>query len=154
VEGDVAVNSGAKIDGLNELGKLLDGLPAKIQRNVMAGAVKAGADVLVAPLAAAAPVFTGRLEESIVSRREAAGRSRRRSSASELLVSAGIAIVGVAKRYWHFSEFGTVHQPARPWIRPTFAANQAKAVAAVKKYMTKRVGREAKKLARETGAKK
>jgi HK97 gp10 family phage protein len=152
------------VKGLTELAKLLDKLPPRIQRNVLRGAVKAGADMLVGPMQAAAPVWSGRLEESVLAAKETSAATRRRKRRGRremnpganrgLEVSAGIAFAKPGKRYWHFSEFGTVKQAAKPWIRPTFAANQGRVLAAMKTYISKRLEREARKLAKETGAKK
>jgi HK97 gp10 family phage protein len=138
------------VEGLKALGKLLDELPARIQRNVLHGAVRATAKELVPALQAAAPVWSGRLEESITVRRESAAAARTEArKTNKLWVAAGIALKGVAKRYWHFSEFGTVKRPARPWIRPTFAKMAPRLEQFIREYVGKRIEREARKLAKE-----
>jgi HK97 gp10 family phage protein len=151
------------VKGLSELAKLLDKLPAKIQRNVLLGAVDKAAESLVAPMQAAAPVWTGHLEESITHRKAGSsgkvfGRNRSgratRSQNSDGVVSAGIVFKTPGKFYWHLLEFGTVRMAARPFVRPTFAANQGRILQAMKTYIGKRLEREARKAARETGAKK
>lgn len=50
--------------------------------------------------------------------------------------------------YWRFLEFGTVRAPARPFLRPAFESNHAKAMTAIVETMAKGIERAAKKVAR------
>lgn len=142
---------GEDVKGLNALGKLLDRLPEELQRKVIQSGLRKAANEMVAPLQAAAPVFTGKLEQSIEVKAEGAGSrvARQRASLSDkLLVSAGIRLRSPGRYYWHFTEFGTSKMPARPWIRPTFERIHPTALKTFKGYIGKRIEREAKKLAR------
>jgi HK97 gp10 family phage protein len=134
------------VEGLKEASNLLRQFGPMLEKKILGGAMKAAASSMVPALRAAAPVFTGRLEESIVAARETAGQSQSRVNGTQ--VAAVVKILGVARKYWHFSEFGTVHMPARPWARPTFAAQQGAAAEAVKKYIVARAAREARALAK------
>ena len=50
--------------------------------------------------------------------------------------------------YWRFLEFGTEKAAARPFLRPAFESNQAKAMTAIVDTLTKGIERAAKKVAR------
>lgn len=64
-----------RVKGLADLNKLLQQLPAKMEANVLRGALRAGAKVLEAQVRANVPVDTGRLRDSIrVSVRSRRGR--------------------------------------------------------------------------------
>ena len=57
--------SGVKVTGLKELAEFMKQLPEKLQKNVMRGALRAGAKVLEAEAKRGAPVDDGDLRESI-----------------------------------------------------------------------------------------
>lgn len=120
------------IHGLAELQQTLDQLPAKIEANVLRGALRAGANVIADEARRQVPVKTGQLRESIrvsvrpfpggklVATVKAGGRFK--------VYASGKAIKGAAYKtaraggkpdyhapfYAHFVEFGT----ARHWIKP------------------------------------
>ncbi|WP_225782666.1 HK97-gp10 family putative phage morphogenesis protein [Xenophilus sp. Marseille-Q4582] len=54
-----------KVNGLKELGKLLGDLPEKLQRNVMRGALRAGAAPILREAQALVPVDQGELKKSL-----------------------------------------------------------------------------------------
>lgn len=56
---------GVKVSGLKELAEFMKQLPEKLQKNVMRGALRAGAKVLEAEAKRGAPVDEGNLKESI-----------------------------------------------------------------------------------------
>lgn len=86
-----------KIRGMAELGKLLDELPAKIERNIVRSALRAGAKVIQAEARQNVPVRTGALRDSIrVSVRLVAGKPL-----------ATIKAGGKTAAHAHFVEFGT-----------------------------------------------
>lgn len=121
-----------QIHGLAELQRSLDQLPAKIEANVLRGALRAGANVIADEARRLVPVNTGQLRESIrvsvrpfpggklVATVKAGGRFK--------VYASGKAIKGAAYKtagaggkpayhapfYAHFVEFGT----ARHWIKP------------------------------------
>jgi HK97 gp10 family phage protein len=136
------------LEGLTAIGKFLKAFPEVIQARVLDGGMKAAADAMVEPLQRAAPVFSGRLELSIASKKNSFRSNARRSRATGVLeVSSVVLLRYPGKRYWHFTEFGTSKMPARPWVRPTFAANQGRVVEVVKAYVGRRTIGEARRLA-------
>jgi HK97 gp10 family phage protein len=120
------------IHGLADLQRTLDQIPAKIEANVLRGALRAGANVIADEARRLVPVKTGQLKESIrvsvrpfpggklVATVKAGGRFK--------VYAAGKAIKGASYKttgasgkpdyhapfYAHFVEFGT----ARHWIKP------------------------------------
>jgi HK97 gp10 family phage protein len=48
---------------------------------------------------------------------------------------------GSAAWRWHFAEFGTAHQRARPFLRPAFAQHREEVVDSLKREIAKRVER-------------
>ena len=89
-----------QVTGLAELKKALEGLPAKIEGNVMRGALRAGANVFRDAARRAAPEDSGALRKSI---RVASRRQRRRTGWVNIDVKAG------NKEAWYANqiEFGT-----------------------------------------------
>lgn len=94
------------------------------QRKVLRQATMAGAKVGAKAIQSAAPVSDGDLRRGV---RAAAGKR-----ASETTAAAGVRFSGPGSRYWHFSEFGTSKQHAKPWIRPTWDSNEDEIAAAVR----------------------
>jgi HK97 gp10 family phage protein len=120
------------VTGLAELQKVLDEFPAAMERNIMRGALRAGANVIAKEARRLVPVNTGQLRDSIrvsvrpfpggklVATVKAGGRFK--------VYASGKAIKNAAYRtgkagggfdyhtpfYAHFVEFGT----ARHWIKP------------------------------------
>lgn len=121
-----------RIDGLAELQRNLEELPAKIEQNVMRGALRAGATEIADEARRLVPVNSGQLRESIrVSVRPMPGGriiATVKAGGRFKVYTAGKAIKGAPYRtsregggidyhapfYAHFVEFGT----ARHWIRP------------------------------------
>jgi HK97 gp10 family phage protein len=59
------MTDGVEIKGLSELQKLLDTLPAKIEANIMRGAMRAGAKVVQESAKAKAPRKSGKMAEGL-----------------------------------------------------------------------------------------
>lgn len=95
-----------EIKGLAELHKALQELPAKIERNVLRGGLRAGAKVIETAARERVPVKQGLLRDSI-------GVSMRVSSKTGTVRA---TIKAGSKKAWyaHLVEFGT----ARHWIKP------------------------------------
>lgn len=120
------------VRGLADLQRELDQLPAKIEANVMRGALRAGANVIADEARRRVPVGTGQLKESIrvsvrvlpggklVATVKAGGRFKVYSSGKAVKGAdyktsrAGGGVDYHAPFYAHFVEFGT----ARHWIKP------------------------------------
>ena len=148
------------VSGLSELDKLLKELPAKIEGNIMRGAMRAGAKVFADRAKQMVPVKSGQLRDSIkVSTRSKRGR-----------VSATVRAGGKKAFYAHMVEFGTarhlikprkrkslffagiarevVDHPGaspKPFMRPALDGGQVEAVNAAANYIRKRLAKEAAK---------
>ena len=86
-----------KIEGLDVLQKVLELLPARIEANIMRGAVRAGSKVLADSAKSRAPVDSGDLKKSI----RVSTRSRRGQ------VSASVRAGDKRAFYAHMVEYGT-----------------------------------------------
>lgn len=98
--------SSVEIRGLAELHKTLQELPAKIERNVLRGGLRAGAKVMEAAAKERVPVKHGDLRASI--------RVSMRTSSKAGTVRAQVKAGNKKAWYAHLVEFGT----ARHWIKP------------------------------------
>ena len=116
-----------RIDGLEELGKVISGLPVRLEKQVLRKVARAGATVARKRIKAAAPAETG--PRSAASKKYGTLKSnikvknlkQRHRSEFACKVTTGNAFWG------SFSEFGTSHQPAKPWFRPAFDGSQSAA---------------------------
>ncbi len=148
------------VSGLFELDKLLKELPAKVERNILRGAMRAGAKVFADRARELVPVRSGQLRDSIkVSTRSKRGR-----------VSATVRAGGKKAFYAHMVEFGTarhfikprkrkslffaglarevVDHPGsapKPFMRPALDGGQVEAVNAAADYIRNRLAKEAVK---------
>ncbi len=152
--------SEVKITGLAELDKLLKALPGKVEKNILRGAMRAGAKVFQDRARGLAPVASGKLRESIrVSTRAKQGQ-----------VWATVTAGGKRAFYAPMVEFGTArhfikpkhrqslfvaglaretvdHPGARPnpFMRPALDGGQAEAIGAAADYIRARLDKEAAK---------
>lgn len=149
-----------EITGLAELHKALQELPAKIEGNIMRGAMRAGQKVILDAAKAKAPVKSGALRDSL--------RIKTRSKNGE--VSATLVAGNKDAYYAHMVEFGTAqhfikpkkfkslffaglarevvdHPGARPapFMRPAFDGSSQQALTAVGDYIATRLPKEIKK---------
>lgn len=149
--------SETRIKGLAELQRALDELPAKIEANVMRGALRAGAKVLLADAqkSAAFADHTGALRASL---RVTTSLKRGRIAAA---VKAGPTKKDKRPWYARFVEFGTaahvikarrarmlaigvakVNHPGakkHPFLRPALDTQHVAAVEAAREYIRKRL---------------
>jgi HK97 gp10 family phage protein len=151
------------VEGLAELRAALRELPQRIARNVLRGAVSAGAAVIRKEAKARAPLYTGKVAEG----HPPAGTLKRaiyQKQINELSsLTNQVFFVGVrhGKKYqkqgkkgdksqdayyWRWVEFGTSKMAARPFMRPAFEAKKNEAVAAIKTYLTDRIAKEVAEL--------
>ena len=89
-----------QITGLAELKKQLEALPAKIEGNVMRGAMRAGLKVILDGARAEAPKRTGALAKSLRIRQD-------RKSAKFGWVRMSVAVGNAVAWYPHLVEYGT-----------------------------------------------
>lgn len=148
-----------KVKGLAELQTFLDQLPAKMEANVLRGALRAGAKPILEAAKSAAPVgepsetnrkryklYAGALRDSI----RISGRIDKRNGKVTASVKAGGKTKsGADVFYAHMVEFGTkphiigdgTHPgvQARPFMRPALDAQSGAAIVAVGEYIKKRL---------------
>jgi HK97 gp10 family phage protein len=98
-------------DLLRELQRLSEAAQGRVARNMAMGAAR----VVAKHARALAPVDTGALKKSVKARR---GKQR-------LAKGQALAFANAADFKSHWLEYGTVHQPAQPYLRPALDANQA-----------------------------
>jgi len=142
------------ITGLAALEKQLQQLPDKLAKNVLRGAVRAGAVAIQKEAKALAP-------QSVAFHRLGAGSRaveiqpgslkkgiKVRSAPRKLSEFAITYWVYVSKKlwYWKFVEFGTVKMAAKPFMRPAFESQKETATIAVRNYMEKRIDKELDKM--------
>jgi HK97 gp10 family phage protein len=149
-----------KIDGLAQLNKLLKELPAKIETNIMRGALREGSKQFLERARDEVPVKSGKLRKSLrISTRSKKGQ-----------VTASLSAGGKGAFYAYMVEFGTashlikpktkkslmingasvasVDHPGsedKPFMRKAFDAGSADAVKAATDYIKKRLEKEAAK---------
>lgn len=109
-----------EITGLDELEAKLKDIGDKLARKHLRKALRAGGKVLQEALVESAPVATGdtpaghdpgTLRDSI----------RPRLGMSSIKEEGKVSVGPSKDAFWgRFSEFGTRHEPARPWIRSAF----------------------------------
>lgn len=141
------------VTGLKELQKALAELPQGIARNVLRGAVNAGATVIKAEAKVRAPALTGILKRSLYQK-----QIREKSNLLLQTFFVGVRQGRSSKKtkkgvldafYARFVEFGTSKMPAHPFMRPAFEAKKEAAVQAIKDYLTKRIPDEVEKARRK-----
>ena len=147
------------VTGLRELEAALKSLPDRIARNVLRGAVAAGAAVVRQEARDLAPKSEGPQPEGHVSgtlkRAIYQKQIRERSSLLQQTFFVGVRRGRSAKSsakgvidawYAHFVEFGTSKMSARPFMRPAFEGKKRSAVDAIRAYLLSRIPDEIKKL--------
>jgi HK97 gp10 family phage protein len=142
------------ITGLSDLEKRLSDFPDKLARNILAGAIRAGAVVIqkearqLAPISdrphmlgkgsKALEIQPGTLKKSIKVRL-APRKSRERPIEYWVYVSK-------KAWYWKFVEFGTSKMAQKQFMRPAFDGKKEAAIEAIRIYMSARIDKEAAKI--------
>lgn len=115
--------------------------PINIQKNVMTGAIRAGANVIRDEARKRVAKRTRNLEKSIKTIKRKAERNQIKFTVTPAK--------GRSEKYdgWyaHFIEFGTVNQPAQPFMRPAFEQSNNESLNAAKKYIADRIPKEVEK---------
>jgi HK97 gp10 family phage protein len=144
------------VRGGKELAELLRALPVKLENNIMRGALRAGAKVILVEAKANAPVDDGDLKDSL--------RISTKSKRGE--VKATVKVGNKKVYYAKFIEFGTaahkitargtglrfgsffgksVNHPgvlAKPFMRPALDSRSSQAVNEIRKYIGKRLTKQ------------
>lgn len=153
------------VAGLKELQVALKELPQRIAKNVLRGAVGAGAAVIRNEARARAPVSTGDVRAGhpppgTLKRAIYQKQIRELSSAVKQTFYVGVrkgkqyrnqgkkGNLSQDAYYAKFVEFGTAKMAARPFMRPAFEAKKGEAVQAIKDYLATRIPEEVDKLRR------
>lgn len=144
------------VTGLSELERQLEQFTDRVAKNIMTGALRAGAVVIQREARQRCPV--GREEHWLGKK---GGKGRVLINPGELKRK-GIKVrvaprksrsvpveywVYVSKRYWYwrFLEFGTAKMSSRPFLRPAFEAMKERAAVAIRDYLGARIEKEAAK---------
>lgn len=110
-----------ELTGMDDLLARLQGIGSNVEQ-VKEKALKKGAEVMRAEMAANAPVLTGKLKESI--------------EVSNIKTQNGSMYVDVGPKkevfYAKFAEFGTVKQRKKPFIEPAFLSKRKETLDIIK----------------------
>ena len=139
-----------KVDGLSALYEQLQQLPVKLEKNILRGAIRAGAKPVAAEARRLAPVLSsndprremGALSKSV----RIMSTGTRGGTVKGGVVAGGRTTVGRGQNkvkadafYAHFVEYGTVKMTARPFMRPAVDTRTQEAVEATAQYIRDRV---------------
>lgn len=165
----------ARVAGLQELREAMLQLPKRLDRRVLNAALLAGARIIAKDAEGRAPVlqepdprrrpgtvrrnirarpvrpFAGRDATVMVSVRELNARQIANFKKRFLVHNSRAARSANNPNdpfYWRFLEFGTSKMPARPFLRPAFAARREEALAVFRLRMSERLIVEAQRLNR------
>ncbi len=117
-------------------------LPLNIQKNVMVGATRAGANVIRDDARSRVRKKTGRLKKSI-------GLIKRKSKRTEVIFTVSPRIGGRNDGFYgRFLEFGTSKLAPVPFMRPALDNQSDESLKASKEYMQKRLAKEVLKAKR------
>lgn len=121
----------AHLEGSEQLNAALRGMRDRASGFTLQEAAREGAQVIADEASRQAPKDEGDLSEGIRARaavRQQIGRAR--------------IDVGPTRDvfYGMFSELGTSHEPAKPWLRPAFDAKREEATRVVREALKKALG--------------
>jgi HK97 gp10 family phage protein len=144
------------ISGLSDLEKALTQFADRLQKNVLVGGVRAGANVFRKEARANAAVaekaiikaFSGKkitVQPGFMKKNVMSWKLRK----SPYAVTFSVGIVGWKNRFsklfpfwWRFIEFGTSKMAAKPFLRPAFESKKMEAIETMKKYLAARIDKE------------
>lgn len=128
----------AKIEGLKHAQEQFHSLSDKMQRKVLRDTMRNAGRIVVKDARRRAPRGkTGELKKSI------AIKVSVKKAISTILI--GIKRSSRARFYAHLVEFGTVHSPPKPFMRPAFDSGKRSIVESVAKGLNKTIARVASK---------
>lgn len=135
-----------KIEGLSELREALQELPKATSTNVLKRVLMSAADPIVSMAESLAPFKSGKLKRSFkvgtkLSRRQKA--QHKKESKVEIFAGAGALVQAIT------SEFGTIKEAARPFMRPAWDANKMKVLKNIKDDLTNEIEKARQRLARK-----
>lgn len=140
-----------RIKGLSELQAMLDTLPAKVEKNILRSALRAGAKPVLAAAKAGVPVRSGKLRDSLRITTSGKGGTARAAVTTRLFyakfVEYGTAAHEIVPQVRSALGFGSVvtekvEHPgggARPFLRPALDGQKEAAVLAAAQQIKKRL---------------
>jgi len=142
-----------QITGLADLEKKLESFTDRIAKNILAGAIRAGAAVIQKEAREKAPVsgdfhFLGKGNKRVLIAPGHLRKSVRIRLAPRKQRDVPITYwVYVSRRawYWKFVEFGTSKMSARSFMRTAFDLKKTEALEKVREYLAARIQKEASK---------
>lgn len=146
-----------KVDGLREIGEAMRELGRETAMKVASSMTSAGAGVIRKEAIRLAPehdephevdgvlVQPGNLKRNIV--RKKLGKRDHSLTSMHIVTVRGRKKDGYAARYGRLQEFGTVHHPPQPFLRPAFDTKKRAAVDAMKKAGERRIKAATRKAA-------
>lgn len=140
----------SRVSGFDEARRLLKELPIQAEKRVLQAATNAGAREWLKALKASAPVGD---KPSVNSQRYGSLKKNLRVRPFRN-PRPGFKGTRVHTRdaFWGmFQEFGTKHQPARPWFRPAVEGSKTAAISAFVAAIGRGITREAERLANRLG---
>lgn len=154
------------VSGLRELQAALKELPNRIAKNVLRGAVAAGAATIRSEARQRAPVYTGPVSAGhpppgTLKRAIYQKQIREKCTSTRQTFYVGVRKGGKYRfqgkkgtlsqdaYYASWVEFGTSKQVAHPYMRPAYEMRKEAAVQAIKQYLEKRIPEEAQKAAKK-----
>ncbi len=123
--------------------KALEQFPKNVQKNIMVGATRAGANVIRDEVKQNTPVDTGSTKKSI-------GTVKRKSRNRNEIKFSVTPRLGGKNSGWkmRFIEFGTTKQAPNPIMRRAFESQADESLTATKKYIAERIPKEVAKAKR------
>jgi HK97 gp10 family phage protein len=117
----MAKNPVLHLEGAEELNRALREIGGRAGGLILRKAAEAGAEVIAEEAQRNAPRDSGELAESID------------VAAGQIQQGRAVMNIGVGKNEWYgiFSEFGTIHMPAKPFLRPALDTKAEEATEAV-----------------------
>jgi len=159
----VANYENISIQGFEDFKRQLAQLPGRVGRNVLRGAVNAGASVIRKEAVLRAPQYTGSVQaghpppgtlKKSIYQKQIAELSNAvqqtfyvgvRQGKRQQAVKRGKSALNLDAFYGRFVEFGTSNMPAKPFLRPAFEAKKDAAIEAMRAYMAERIPKEIEK---------
>jgi HK97 gp10 family phage protein len=135
-----------RVEGLAELEAALAELPKATGKNVLKRVLMAAAAPIEADAAAAAPHLTGRLRRDVAT---GTRLTRRQAGLARKLGKSEVEVhVGVKDPAGVQNEFGNIHQPPQPFLRPAWDANKDSALETIASQLGEEIEKSAARLAR------
>ncbi|MBL4730279.1 MAG: HK97 gp10 family phage protein [Sulfurimonas sp.] len=139
-----------KVSGVEDLLRKLKSFPIKFQKNVITGAIRAGAAAITKEARRNVPRDDGYLKKSLktIKRKTKDKSIIKFSVVPHTRTIHKVQDANGEKRYNYGGhiEFGSSKAAAHPYLRPAFESKGSEAIEIAKKYMKKRIDREVAKL--------